>query len=842
MFAPAPVEHAHDHSSLEFPHDIRAEFFLSPVVSLLRIFLQFLDQESRAHPMSATAGTGFKIRHAHRDGIHRGKFGHHGVEVPVLRIALGRVGPHMQLDYLVDEPAHLIGEILAVEHSPPLVVDHHALTVHHLVVLEDVLANLRVERFHLGLGAGNGPRDHLRLDRHIVGHVEPREKCVHHAAVEPQHQLVLQREVETRLPWISLSSRSSAQLVVDASGLVTFGTQHVEPAERHDLLMLGRHRFLGLFQRLRPRRLVGLGILHQRNPARGEFGGRPKLRVPTQHDVGATASHIGRHSDRTFAPSLSHDHGLLLMELGVEHLVRHPSLAQRSREHLTLLHAHRSHQHRLPGLKPLRDVLHHRSELGLLRAVNQVALVHPLIGHIGGDRHNPEIVGAVELSRLGLGGTGHAGQLVVQPEIVLQGDRGQGLVLGFDLHPLFGLDRLMQTLVVPTSGQDAAGVLIDDHYLALEHDVVLVPGEEFLRADSVVQESHQRGVLRLVEILDPQPVFGLLDTRFQHADGALLDIHLIVVLIDQPQGQSREIRVPLGFVVGWPGNDERRPGFVDEDRVHLIDDGVVVAALHQFGQRPGHVVAQVIETKLVIGAVGDVGGVGLAPGRRRHAGQDAAHAQPQEPVDATHPLGVTFGEVVVDRHDVHAIASQRIEVRRQGGDQRLALTGAHLGDVAPVQCRPAHDLHVVVTLPQGAHGSLADSCERLGQQSVERVLTRLQARAELDCLGAEFLVAQRGEVILQGIDDGSDLIELAQRLTFTGAQHLVEETHGHMVRATVGVTCGVVVRSVDGCPNSACEPHSRRGHRPCCPRRASRLTPTLIRSRAARSACDRRAG
>ena len=86
---------------------------------------------------------------------------------------------------------------------------------------------------------------------------------------------------------------------------------------------------------------------------------------------------------------------------------------------------------------------------------------------------------------------------------------------------------------------------------------------------------------------------------------------------------------------------------------------------------------------------------------------------------AAHPLGVAFGQVVVDRHDVHALAAQRVEVRRQHRGQGLALTGLHLRDVAEVQRRAAHHLDVEVTLVEHSPGGLTSNGERLGQQVVE---------------------------------------------------------------------------------------------------------------------------
>ena len=48
------------------------------------------------------------------------------------------------------------------------------------------------------------------------------------------------------------------------------------------------------------------------------------------------------------------------------------------------------------------------------------------------------------------------------------------------------------------------------------------------------------------------------------------------------------------------GDDERRTGIVDEHRVNLVDNGIVMFALHHVLRRHGHVVAQIVETEFVV--------------------------------------------------------------------------------------------------------------------------------------------------------------------------------------------------------------------------------------------------
>ena len=59
-------------------------------------------------------------------------------------------------------------------------------------------------------------------------------------------------------------------------------------------------------------------------------------------------------------------------------------------------------------------------------------------------------------------------------------------------------------------------------------------------------------------------------------------------------------------------DDKRCTGIVDQHRIDLIDDGVVMCALYQVGWRNGHVVAQIVETELVVSTEGDIGLISLA--------------------------------------------------------------------------------------------------------------------------------------------------------------------------------------------------------------------------------------
>ncbi len=189
-----------------------------------------------------------------------------------------------------------------------------------------------------------------------------------------------------------------------------------------------------------------------------------------------------------------------------------------------------------------------------------------------------------------------------------------------------------------------------------------------------------------------------------------------------------------------------------------------------------HVVAQIVEAELVVGAVGDVGGVGDAPLVGCHLRQDDADIETEESVHPAHPLAVAFGEVVVDGDDVHAFAADAVEVGRQHRSQSFALTGLHLGDVSEVQRRGAHHLHVEWPLVQHAPGRFPGYREGFGQQVVE-AFTAGVPLLELPGLGAQFLVGELLDVIGQGIDVVSDARETLDHATFTKAQQLRQHSY-----------------------------------------------------------------
>ncbi|MCY1505062.1 hypothetical protein D9M68_392570 [compost metagenome] len=663
---------------------------------------------------------------------------------------------------LDDGLADVVGRQQAVAH----VVDHLALFVGDVVELQQLLADVEVAAFHLALRLLDGVAHHAVLDRLAVLHAQGLHEVLHPVGGEDAHQVVFQRQVEAAGTRVALATGTATQLVVDTTGFVALGGDHVQAAGLDHLLVA----------------LLPLGLdLRDLLVARALQGGHFGFPVAAEEDVGTTTGHVGGDGHGARTTGLGDDLGFLLVVLGVQYLMLDTRLLHQLGNVFGGLDRCSTDQDRPTECLALLDVGDDRVVFLVLGQVDQVVEVLPRDGTVGRDHHHVEAVGLAELEGLGVGGTGHAGQLGVEAEVVLEGSRGEGLAFRLDRQSFLGLDGLVQAFGEAAAGHGAAGVLVDQQDLVALDDVLDVAMEQAVRAQRRVDMGQQAEVVRGIEALAfrEQTILGqqFLDelvallVQFDLA-GLLVDAEVALLgdlaldfldMLLQARNQLVDLDVQLGAVFGLAGDDQRGTRFVDEDGVHFVDHGEVQLALELLVQAEGHVVAQVVEAVFVVGAVGDVGGVGGALLFRRLEGGDDAYAQAKEFVQRTHPVGVTAGQVVVHRDHVHALAGQGVEVHGQGRYQGLALAGAHLGDLALVQGHAADELDVEVAHSHDPLARFARHGEGFREDLVESFALG-QARLELFCLGLQLLIGKRHHLGLERID-GLDL--LGHALYFT---------------------------------------------------------------------------
>ena len=714
-------------------------------------------------------------------------------------------------------------------------IDSLALVIHHIVILERTLTISEMILFHPFLCRFDRLGQHAGNEGLVIGH----SQFVHYPGnpfgPEFTHQVVFQGNVERGGSGIPLTTGTTPQLAVHPAAVMTRRTDDGETTGRLD------------FRR--------------------------------QLDIGTTASHVGGDGHLAALARLGNDFGFTGVLLRIQDVRTKAAQAHHPGKEFGGFHIRRTYQDRPSRLGQFHYAVNHRVELALLRLINDVVLVvadHRTVGRNGNDI---QLIDAPELTRLGFGGTGHTGEFVIHPEIILQGDGGKRLRGRLNLHVFLGFHRLMETVAPAASLHDTAGALVHDLYLVVHNHVVDIllehrirleeldnrmdtlalegeilhqgifllrlflgaqrsvildfsDGRTHVRQDEEVRignggsqhlmalVGHVHAVLdlgddevKLVRHLRHLPLiilhivgFRLLQELFHALLGQELDQRLVFreTLVAAQKQLSAFGFVPggnrfLGLVEGLvhqgalliveilhirtvfhellvigrllhrSGDDQRGTGVVNQHGVHLIDNRIMVLALHEVGHPGRHVVTEVVEAELIVGTERDVTVIRFFPG----VGiglvlVDAVHAESVELIQRSHPFGVSLGQVVVHRHHMHAFSGQRIQEDREGSDQGLTLAGRHLGNAATlllvrlqaaVQDDTADELHVVMDHVPGdfvAAGNpmvVPDSLVALDAHEVTSGCRQVTVKVSGRHLDAFLL----GKTTGRGLDDGEGL-------------------------------------------------------------------------------------
>ena len=190
----------------------------------------------------------------------------------------------------------------------------------------------------------------------------------------------------------------------------------------------------------------------------------------------------------------------------------------------------------------------------------------------------------------------------------------------------------------------------------------------------IVSHTLRDSLLSLSQILSSQSTLYTHETLHQRL---ILLIHLIITL----RHRTRD--------------NQRSTSIINQHRVHLIDDSIVMLALHQVSRILSHIVAQVVKAKLIVRTESDVSLISIAASHTiRLMLVNTIHTQTVEHINRSHPLRVTLGKIIIDRHHVHTIARQSIQEDRQSSRQSFTLTSKHLSNLALMQHRTAKKLHI----------------------------------------------------------------------------------------------------------------------------------------------------
>ena len=443
-------------------------------------------------------------------------------------------------------------------------------------------------------------------------------------------------------------------------------------------------------------------------------------------DIGTTACHVGRDGNGICLSCLSYDLSLKLMELGIQYIVGDSLSLQHSAEKLGSLDGDRTNQYRLMFCVSFLNCLYNGVEFLFLCHVNSIVKVFTLYYTVGRDLYNVHAVNITELFFFGEGCTCHTAFFIIFVEKVLEGNGCESLALSLNLHMLFRLDRLMKTIGVTTTRHDTSGKLINDQDLVIFYNIILILVHQIMCTkckDDVVLDLQ---VFRICQVLDIKEFLNLLDTLLGKVDDLIFLIYNEVTGLDNLlthdgchlghlmaglttlQLLCKDIAhlIKLGGLAALSGNDQRCTCLIDQDRVDLIDDTVVKISLNKLFFIDDHIVTKIIKSKFVVCYVCDVTSVCRTTLFRLHVVKYHAYSQAKELVNLTHPLSISFCQVVVDGYDVDTFSLKGIQICRKCGNKSFTFTCFHLGDTALVKDDTTDDLYTVMLHSKYTFGCL----------------------------------------------------------------------------------------------------------------------------------------
>ncbi len=184
--------------------------------------------------------------------------------------------------------------------------------------------------------------------------------------------------------------------------------------------------------------------------------------------------------------------------------------------------------------------------------------------------------------------------LLYKPEVVLEADRRERLRFALDLDAFLRFHGLVQTVAPAAARHQTAGEFIDDDHLAVLHDIILIALENDVSLERLLNVVVPLHVLRLIHVADAEQLLHLQHAFFGEGGGAVFFIDgeiaggvLLARLFAFDHFAANQVRddlvglvILVGRFLARAGDDQRRPRFVDQDRIDFIDNGEVMPALH----------------------------------------------------------------------------------------------------------------------------------------------------------------------------------------------------------------------------------------------------------------------
>ena len=654
-------------------------------------------------------------------------------------------------------------EVFAIQYLLPFLIDDFSLRIHNVIIVEDILTNTEVSAFYLLLRRFDNLGQGLTFNRCIFIDIECPHQVFQTVTSKYTHQVIFDRQEEPAFTFITLTTRTTTQLVINSSGFMPFCTQNIQTAcflDRHcfflDFLTEFAVQFLIFFSGCQYFFIVGIGVTDGfcddffRICFLPHFCSCQKFCITAQHNIRTTTSHVGCNGNCTQLTSLCNNFCFLCVILRIQDFVLDTLLLQHCGEQFGFFNGNRTNQYRLSFFVAFNNLFNDGTILCSFCPVNQIVPVNSLNWSVGRDCDNIQLVNFPEFVFFRHGSTSHTGELVIQTEIVLECDCCQSLTLSSYLHMFLRLNCLMQTIIKPSAQHLTTSKFINDDNFAIFYDIVNILPHNTIGFQCLIDVVQQGQVFRCHQVINCKIIFCFLDTTtgngcslclfINDVIGIFIGIFLILLAVHfDNHGRSQSLcelvhnAIQRSGLVPTTRNNQWRSCFINQDGVHFVDDGKVMFPLYLVFLIDNHVISQVVKAQFVVSTISNITGICFTPLVIGQTMQNTANRQAQEPKHLAHFIGLCFCQVVVYGDNMNALARQCIQIGCNAGYQSFTFTGFHFCNSSLMQNDCTNNLYWKRFLAQYTIRCFPDSCQCFCHHGIQ-CFTAFQPVTEFLCL------------------------------------------------------------------------------------------------------------
>ena len=406
----------------------------------------------------------------------------------------------------------------------------------------------------------------------------------------------------------------------------------------------------------------------------------------TQGNIGTTACHVGSNGYSTVLACMRNNLSLFFMVLRIQHVMRNVAAFEHSAQLFGLSNGSSTNQYRTAGLMAFFNLVDCCLVFGNTCFIDNIRIVNTDHRLIGRYNNNRQIINLLELLLLSLSGTGHAGELFVHTEVVLEGNSCQCLAFAFYLYAFLSFDSLMQAFGETTAEHQTAGKFINDDNLTILNHIIAVAVHQSLSlqsAHNLVRVVHT--MLIVIQVADAQHFFCLGNTLFGRCYLFLFFINSVILALFHVGNNTGQNLIQLGGFFTGAGDNQRGTRFVNQDTVDLIDNTVIQLTLNHLIFINYHVITQIVKAEFVICTVSNICSISSLTIWEIHIMHNQTYRQTEELVNTAHILAVAACQIIIDSYNMHALAGQRVQIYRRSSYQCFTFAGTHLGNFAAMQ-------------------------------------------------------------------------------------------------------------------------------------------------------------